>query len=74
MPSSIFGNVQNSASSAVDRIKGMMGGMDPRSFGERMVRENPAFARFVEQNRGKSPEQICRDNGIDFSNISKYLR
>lgn len=32
-----------------------------------MMSSNPRFRQFVEQNRGKSPEQIARENGIDFA-------
>lgn len=32
-----------------------------------LMGSNPMFRQFVEQNRGKSPEQIARENGIDFA-------
>lgn len=32
-----------------------------------LMSSNPRFRQFVEQNRGKSPEQIARENGIDFA-------
>lgn len=28
---------------------------------------NPEFAKFLQENRGKTPEQAFSDNGIDFS-------
>lgn len=32
-----------------------------------LMSSNPMFRQFIEQNQGKSPEQIARENGIDFS-------
>lgn len=32
-----------------------------------LMGSDPRFRQFVEQNRGKSPEQIARENGIDFA-------
>lgn len=34
-----------------------------------MMKSNPQFAQFVEQNRGKSPEQIAKENGIDLGAV-----
>lgn len=38
-----------------------------------LMGSNPQFRQFVEQNRGKTPEQIAREHGIDFSALqSKF--
>ena len=38
-----------------------------------LMGSNPQFRQFVEQNRGKSPEQIAREHGIDFAALqSKF--
>ena len=34
---------------------------------DRLSRTNPQFARFVAENRGKTPEQIASDYGVDYS-------
>ena len=49
-------------------------GNDPGSMIQALMRANPDFARFVEENRGKTPEQAFRDNGIDISQVRQLLR
>lgn len=39
-----------------------------------MMNNNPQFRRFVEMNKGKSPEQIARENGIDINLLMKLIR
>ena len=61
--------LQNSASgnllSRVLQIKNMLEGKNPDAVFDEMMQNNPDFRKFVESNRGKSPEQIARENGID---------
>ena len=33
---------------------------------------NPQFKQFVEANKGKTPEQIARENNIDLSILNKF--
>ncbi len=49
-------------------------GNDPGSMIQALMRANPDFARFVEENKGKTPEQAFRDNGIDISQVRQLLR
>lgn len=39
---------------------------------EQLMKNNPKFAKFVEDNQGKTPEQIATENGID-PMVLKYL-
>ena len=34
-----------------------------------MLRSNPQFAKFVADNKGKTPEQIAKENNIDYQAI-----
>lgn len=43
----------------------MMAGMTPDQAMGRLMESNPQFARFVQDNRGKTPAQIAREHGID---------
>jgi hypothetical protein len=47
---------------------------NPQAIFNRMIQDNPQFAQFVEQNRGKSPEQIAKDYNVDISAIEQFLR
>lgn len=45
----------------------MLAGKNPDEFYNQLMQDNPQFKKFVEDNKGKSPEQIARENGIDFN-------
>ncbi len=61
--------LQNSGSgnllSQIVQIKNMLEGKNTDEVFDDMMKNNPQFRQFVESNRGKSPEQIARENGID---------
>lgn len=63
--------LQNSNSknilSQIQSIKSMLAGKNPDEFYNQLMQDNPQFKKFVEDNKGKSPEQIARENGIDFN-------
>lgn len=40
---------------------------NPQALMGQLMRTNPNFAAFVERNKGKTPEQAFRDNGLDFN-------
>lgn len=46
---------------------------DPEQLMEKMMEANPQFAAFVDQDKGESPEQIARENGIDFNMVRKMF-
>lgn len=46
---------------------------NPRGMLANMMRSNPQFRQFVEQNRGKSPEQIAEAYGIDPSLLKSLM-
>lgn len=46
----------------------------PEQLMRSMMKSNPQFAQFVEQNRGKSPEQIAKENGIDLEAVMQAFK
>lgn len=54
-------------------IKSLRSG-NPQGVFNQMMRENPQFAQFVEQNKGKPADQIARDYNVDISVIKQFLR
>lgn len=76
MASSLFGNQGGSSlsdpQSFVNALRQMVGG-DPDAAMTRMMQSNPQFAEFVQRNRGKTPEQIAADYGLDINPIRKFL-
>ena len=49
-------------------------GQDPRQVAQLMAQRNPQFAAFLQQNQGKTPEQIAAENGIDMNFVRELMR
>lgn len=47
---------------------------NPEQLFESMLRDNQQFKAFVDSNRGKTPEQIAKDYGIDFNQVKSFLK
>lgn len=56
------------------QIVGMIRGQDPRQVAQMMTQRNPQFAAFLQQNQGKTPEQIAAENGIDMNFVRELMR
>ena len=65
MPGGIMQNLQ--------QIKSLANG-DPQAAYDMLMKSNPAFAQFVQQNQGKSPEQIAQERGINLEQIKQFLK
>lgn len=46
----------------------------PEQLMQSMMRSNQQFAAFVSQNKGKSPEQIAKENGIDLGAVMRAFK
>ena len=53
--------------SQINSIKNMLTGKNPDEYFNELMQKNPQFRQFVESNRGKTPEQIASENGIDIN-------
>lgn len=51
--------------SQISSIKNMFEGKNPDDIYNNMLQNNPQFRDFIEANKGKSIEQIARENGIN---------
>ena len=58
----------------ISTIKQMMSGQSPDVVMRGMMRNNSQFASFVNANKGKSPEQICRENGLNWDEIKYFVK
>lgn len=56
------------------KIAQMLKGGNPEQIAQSLMQQNPQFKAFVEANKGKTPEQVARENGIDFSQIAGLMR
>ena len=60
--------LQNSGGNLLSQIaliKNMLEGKNADELYNNMLQNNPQFKAFVEQNKGKSIEQIAKENGIN---------
>ena len=47
---------------------------DPEQIAEQMLQSNPKFKQFMEMNKGKTPEQVARENGIDLNALMRQFK
>ena len=80
MASSLFGNSLKQQAQTTNPFQAAMAAAqqlkdsNPEQLMQKMMSTNPQFAAFVNQNKGKSPEQIARENGLDFGMIEKMFK
>lgn len=60
----------NNMSDVMNVIKQLRSG-NPAQIAQQMMMQNPQFRQFMEQNKGKDPMQVAKDNGIDLSQFIK---
>lgn len=46
---------------------------NPEQIARQMMQNNPQFRQFIEANRGKTPEQVARENGIDLDRFKHMI-
>ena len=46
---------------------------NPEQIAMNLMQRNPQFKAFVNANRGKSPEQVAKENGIDLSQFKNMF-
>lgn len=47
---------------------------NPNAIYQQMMQSNPQFAKFINDNKGKSPEQIAQENGIDMNLLQQFMK
>lgn len=60
----------NKIQNALSMLQGIK---NPAQMAQNMMAKNPQFKSFVEQNQGKSVDQIASENGIDLSQFKSLL-
>ena len=57
----------------VANLMKMLRSGNPDQIAQQMMQSNPQFRQFVEANRGKTPEQVAREHGIDLNQIKSMM-
>lgn len=47
---------------------------NPELIAQQMMQSNPRFKQFMEQNKGKSPEQVAREHGLDIEQVKQLMK
>lgn len=55
------------------RVMQMLKGRNPQEVFNQMMQSNPAFRSFYEQNKGKTPEQVAKEHGIDLNQFKNMM-
>ena len=58
----------------VNGIKQMMNGQNPDTVMKLFAQKNPQFAQFLQDNHGKSPQQIAQEYGLDWGMLQGFLK
>lgn len=79
MASTLFGGSPSPMRNTLMQQLGELAAMirtsgNPDKVAQLLMRKNPQFASFVQANRGKTPQQIARENGIDWGIIQHLMR
>ena len=62
----------NKMAQAMQVMKMLRSG-NPEQIAQQMMQNNPQFRQFVEANKGKTPEQVAREYGVDLNQIKSMM-
>lgn len=63
----------NNKMAQVANIMRMLKSGNPEQIAQQMMQSNPQFRQFMEQNKGKTPEQVAKEHGIDLSQFKTMM-
>ena len=59
-------------SQVLEMMKTLRNG-NPEYIAKKMMQNNPQFRQFVEANKGKTPEQVAREYGVDLNQLKSVM-
>lgn len=57
----------------VANVMKMLRSGNPEQIAQQMMQSNPHFRQFIEQNKGKTPDQVAREHGLDLSQFKSMM-
>ena len=63
----------NNKMSQIMQVMKMLRSGNPEQIAQQMMQNNPQFRQFVEQNKGKTPEQVAREYGVDLNQLKSMM-
>lgn len=66
-------NGSNNKMAQAMQVMKMLRSGNPEQIAQQMMQNNPQFRQFVEQNKGKTPEQVAKEHGIDLNQFKNMM-
>lgn len=66
-------NGSNNKMAQAMQVMKMLRSGNPEQIAQQMMQSNPQFRQFVEANKGKTPEQVAREYGVDLNQIKSMM-
>ena len=63
----------NNKMAQVMQVMKMLRSGNPDQIAQQMMQNNPQFRQFVEENKGKTPEQVAQEHGFDLSQLKSMM-
>ena len=57
----------------VANLMKMLRSGNPEQIAQQMMQINPQFRQFMEANKGKTPEQVAQEHGIDLNQFKNMM-
>ena len=67
-------NMGNGMNNGLVNIMRLLKSGNPEQIAQQMMQQNPKFKQFIETNKGKTPEQVAKENGVDLSQFYSLLK
>ena len=67
-------NGNNNKMAQTMQVMKMLRSGNPEQIASQMMQNNPQFRQFVEANKGKSPQQVAQENGINLNQIMGMMK
>lgn len=73
IPNSVMGGAM-SAISQISNLKKLLRDKDPNAVVQMLAQKNPQFAQFLSDSKGKTPQQIASEYGLDWNEVQNLMR
>ena len=70
----LLGMMNNTMMNNMNAIKSLMSCRNPQDVMQMMIKNDPRFSQFVNENKGLNPEQIAQKYGINFEQVKQMMK
>lgn len=70
----LLGMMNNTMMNNMNAIKSLMSCRNPQDVMQMMIKNDPRFSQFINENKGLNPEQIAQKYGINFEQVKQMMK